>query len=161
MKLILQDNIKGRTIYKKVIPTVCKLESLLLDLQNNEFDIKKIKKWKISSYRAYGIDNIRVELQSHATLDEQKEIIKNHILNTDKMKLGAHVIDIYLVAYVAENFGAGKRIFLDFVLQSGITEKKKSAENIWSVGKPDGVFLNILNADGTVKDWKFLERWIE
>ena len=28
MKLILQDNIKGRTIYKKVIPTVCKLESL-------------------------------------------------------------------------------------------------------------------------------------
>lgn len=29
------------------------------------------------------------------------------------------------------------------------------------MGKGDGVYLNILNDDGSVKDWKFMQKWIE
>jgi hypothetical protein len=31
---------------------------------------------------------------------------------------------------------------------------------IWQVGKSDGVFLGILNNDGTVKDWDFMNKWV-
>ena len=39
--------------------------------------------------------------------------------------------------------------------------KKNSAQAIWQVGKGDGVYLGILNLDGTVKDWNFINKWIK
>ncbi|MPM58076.1 hypothetical protein SDC9_104905 [bioreactor metagenome] len=31
---------------------------------------------------------------------------------------------------------------------------------IYNVGKGDGVYLKILNEDGTVRDWGFMKQWI-
>jgi hypothetical protein len=31
----------------------------------------------------------------------------------------------------------------------------------WQVGKGDGVFLDVLNNDGTIKDWDFLINWLQ
>jgi hypothetical protein len=31
---------------------------------------------------------------------------------------------------------------------------------IYQVEKGDGVFLRILNNDGTVKDWEFMYKWV-
>ena len=41
------------------------------------------------------------------------------------MNFGAGCIDIYLVAYVAEQYKTGKQAFYEYVLKNGITDKKK------------------------------------
>ena len=41
-----------------------------------------------------------------------------------------------------------------------ITEKLGSAKAIYQVGKGDGIYLEILNNDGTIKDWNFFEKWV-
>ncbi len=46
-------------------------------------------------------------------------------------------------------------------MENGITDKEKSAQAIWSVGKGDGVYLEILHDNGLVKDWDFLRSWVE
>lgn len=46
-------------------------------------------------------------------------------------------------------------------MENGITDKEKSAQAIWSVGKGDGVYLEILHDNGLVKDWDFLKSWVE
>lgn len=75
-------------------------------------------------------------------------------------EIGASLADIYLVAYVAENFGKGKDTFFKYIKDTGISDKEKSASAIWQVGKGDGVYLGILYDDGTVKDWDFILKWI-
>jgi hypothetical protein len=64
------------------------------------------------------------------------------------------------VAYVAENYGPGKNIFFDYIKSSGISEKDNTAQAIWQVGKGDGIYLGLLNEDGTVMDWSFFTSWI-
>ena len=73
--------------------------------------------------------------------------------------LGASCIDIYLVAYVAENHGKGKDKFIKYIINNKISDKIGSAQAIWQVAKGDGVYLDILNDDGTVKDWNFIKEW--
>jgi len=75
-------------------------------------------------------------------------------------KLGASCVDIYLVAYVAEEYGTGKKVFFDYVKEKRISDKDNTAQAIWQVGKGDGVYLEILNEDGSVKDWSFFKRWL-
>ncbi len=70
------------------------------------------------------------------------------------------VFDIYLIAYVTETFGPGRTRFLQYATKSGITEKLNTAQAIWQVGKGDGVFLDILNDNGTIKDFEFIKKWI-
>lgn len=65
-------------------------------------------------YQAYHIDNIQDELLSHYKA-EQIELIKSHILSIQPKEIGANCIDIYLVAYVAENYGTGKITFFNFI----------------------------------------------
>jgi hypothetical protein len=40
------------------------------------------------------------------------------------------------------------------------SDKDNSANAIWQVGKGDGIYLGILNQDGSVKDWDFIKKWI-
>lgn len=47
-------------------------------------------------------------------------------------------------------------MFFDYVFKNGITEKEGSAQAIWQVGKDDGIYLGILNEDGSIKDWNFI-----
>lgn len=74
--------------------------------------------------------------------------------------LGASCIDIYLVAYVAVSFGEGREKFFDYIKQTKISDKDNSAQAIWQVGKGDGIYLGILNDDGTIKDWDFFKKWV-
>lgn len=86
--------------------------------------------------------------------------MKNHILSGNPNDFGANCVDIYLVANVAETCGAGKEPFCDYILSNGISEKENSAGAIWQVGKGDGVYLGVLNKDGTIRDRDFFVRWI-
>jgi hypothetical protein len=158
-KIYLPDNLRGRSIHDNVIPTVCNLKNMLLKLKELHGDVSLLKPWEKRSYDAYWIDKVKIKiLNSHK--EDWKEIIGNHILRGDPSDFGASCIDIYLVAYVAETFGAGKKRFFQYVKEKGISQKDNTAQAIWQVGKGDGVFLDILHDDGTIKDAEFIKKWI-
>jgi len=50
-------------------------------------------------------------------------------------------------------------MFFKYIREKEISDKENSAQAIWQVGKGDGVYLDILHNDGTVKDWGFIKEW--
>ncbi|PKM88453.1 MAG: hypothetical protein CVU87_07450 [Firmicutes bacterium HGW-Firmicutes-12] len=158
--IILPEKLRGRSIHEKVIPTVCNLKNMLDKLIEVCGDISQLKQWEKRSYQAYYIEGIKSDVLK-ASHEERVKIIRNHILSLDPHELGASCTDIYLVAVVAENYGAGKDIFFQYVKEKEITSESGSAQAIWQVGKGDGVYLGILNEDGSVKDWDFIARWVK
>jgi len=158
-KIPLPDNLRGRGIHNNVIPTVCNLENMLLKLKELNGNVSLLKPWEKRSYDAYGIDEVKIKIHnSHK--EEWKEIIRNHILQRDPSDFGASCIDIYLVAYVSETFGAGKKRFFQYVKENDISQKDNTAQAIWQVGKGDGLFLDILHDNGAIKDVEFIMKWI-
>jgi hypothetical protein len=155
----LPDNIRGRSISTNIIPTVCNLKNTIKKLVLVNGDYSQLKQWERRSYQAYHLDSIKSELLIAST-ERQIELIKFHILNIHPKEIGASCIDIYLVAFVAENYGPSKKIFFDYIKSSGISDKDNTAQAIWQVGKGDGIYLGLLNEDGTVKDWSFFTTWI-
>ena len=159
-KIQLPDNLRGRSIYDKIIPTVCNLKNMLEKLVKLKGDHSKLEQWEKRSYQAYLIDEIKTQILGTTNKDRWKEIINNHILSKEPSSLGASCIDMYLVAYVSENYGSGKENFSQFIEKKCISKKPNTAQAIWQVGKGDGVFLDILNKDGTIKDWGFFNKWV-
>jgi hypothetical protein len=158
-KILLPDNLRGRNLHNYVIPTVCNLRNMLSKLVDLNGDFSKLKQWEKRSYKAYKIDLVEFDILNSPAL-EWFCIIKEHILRIHPKELGPNCIDIYLVAYVSENYGIGKDVFFDYIKRNDISEKINSAQAIWQVGKGDGVYLKILNDDGTVRDWSFIKRWL-
>jgi hypothetical protein len=156
----IPSNLRGRSIHIKVIPTVCNLKNMIDKLVFVNGDKSQLKQWEKRSYNAYQIEKIKFQVMNSSP-DLRKGLIKQHILDGNPNDFGASCIDIYLVAYVAENFGPGKMRFFRYIKESGISEKVGTAQAIWQVGKGDGVYLGILNEDGTVKDWGFFDKWIQ
>ncbi|WHY88578.1 hypothetical protein QNH39_12360 [Neobacillus novalis] len=155
----LPNILRGRNIHHNVIPTVCNLKNMLNKLISVQGVYTQLKQWEKRSYQAYQIDEIKLAIL-FASDEQRKNLIKQHILSGSPNEFGASCIDIYLVAYVAETYGPGKAVFVDYIMKSGISEKVNSAQAIWQVGKGDGVYLEILNNDGTIRDWDFFAKWI-
>ena len=55
-----------------------------------------------------------------------------------------------------KNMDLVEPLFRNYILNKGISEKERSALAIWQVGKGDGVYLGILNEDGSIKDGTLL-----
>lgn len=155
----LPNNLQGRSLHVKVIPTVCNLENMLHKLIDALGDNSKLKRWETVSYKAYKIEDIKSKIMNSPS-SEWRDIIRKHILNNKPSYFGAGCIDIYLVAYVTETFGTEKEIFFKYIKDNKISEKFNSSNAIWQVGRGDGVYLGILNKDGTVKDWDFIKQWV-
>lgn len=155
----LPDNLKGRNINNKIIPTVCNLKNMLNKLFEVDGDFIQLKPWEKRSYKAYRIDEIYTKLLFSGR-NRWAEIIRNHILSKSQSEFGPSCIDIYLVGYVSETYGKGKERIFQYVKEKNISEKENSAQAIWQVGKGDGIFLGILNEDGTIKDWDFIKKWV-
>lgn len=156
----LPNNLRGRSIHSKVIPTVCNLENMLNKLVEVHGDFSRLKQWEKRSYKAYRLEDVKCEI-IYSPKSEWKQIIRRHILDGSPSDFGASCIDIYLVAYVADNYGKGKEKFFEYIKKNNISDKDNSAQAIWQVGKGDGVYLGILNDDGTIKDWGFVKAWLK
>jgi hypothetical protein len=156
----LPNNLRGRSIHSKVIPTVCNLENMLHKLVELHGDFSQLKQWEKRSYKSYNIEAIKSEI-IYSPKSEWIRILRQHILDITPSDLGASCIDIYLVAYVSESYGIGKERFFEYVKKNNISDKDNSAQAIWQVGKGDGVYLEILNEDGTIKDWNFIKEWLK
>jgi len=155
----MPDRIMGRGLDCKVIPTVCNLKNMLNKLKQVNSDLNQLEQWEKRSYKAYNIEDIKRDILS-ANQNDWPSIIRNHILTGDKSLFGASCVDVYLVAYVANKFGIGKGVFEKYIFDKQITEKINSVNAIWTVGKGDGVYLGVLNPDGSIKDVEFFEKWI-
>jgi pimeloyl-ACP methyl ester carboxylesterase len=158
--ITLPDNIRGRSIHSNIIPTVCNVKNMIEKLLKVNGDYSELKQWEKRSYQAYKIDKIQDKLLSSPLLN-RIELLKSHILILHPKDLGASCIDIYLVAYVAETYGKGKKTFFKYIRDVGISDKENTAQAIWQVGKGDGFYLGVLHDDGSIKDWNFFAKWIK
>ena len=158
-RFVFPNHLRGRSIYEKVIPTVCNLRNMLEKLSSVNGDYSRLKSWEKRSYEAYQLDRVKARILK-SKREDWKDIIRDHILSLDPQQIGASCIDIYLVAYVSENHGSGKSRFFQFIMDSRISQKNNTAQAIWQVGKGDGVFLDLLESDGTVKDYEFFKHWV-
>ena len=158
LKVVLPNHLRGRSLDTKVIPMLCHLKTTLNHLVELKGDASLLKQWEKRSYRAYCLGEIQ-DLIVESYPEEWPEIVKEHILSKDVNDLGASCIDIYLVAYVTETFGVGKEVFIDYVKSAGISTKDNTASAIWKVGKADGIYLGLLNGDGSIRDINFFRQW--
>jgi predicted house-cleaning noncanonical NTP pyrophosphatase (MazG superfamily) len=157
----LTDSLRGKNIFsERIIPTVCSVKIMLDKLREVAGEYANLKQWEKRSYKNYNIEEIKNQLLL-ADEEERISLLRKHILENDFSFLGANPFDIYIVAYVAENIGTGRTTFIDFCLKNGMAGTEKSANAIYQVGRSDGIYLNILNEDGTVKDWKFFKQWMK
>jgi hypothetical protein len=158
----LPPELKGKKINSpKIIPTVCNLKNMLKRLSENNGDFNKLEQWEKRCYNHYNIEKIKSKLfnfMEHS--NELVVLLRNHILNSNLDELGASPFDIYIVAFVSQNIGTGKKIFVEYCLNNGLAGTENSANAIYQVGKGDGVFLEILNEDGSIKDWEFIFKWL-
>ena len=158
-KINLVNSIHGKSIYSNVIPTVCNLRNLIVTLRESNGNTDQLKPWEKRCYKSYRLDELGYKLID-LTDNEIAEMVRNHLLKHDINHFGPNVLDIYFVAYVSETYGFNKAQFFNYLKDTGVTDRQGSANAIWQVGKGDGVFLNLLNDDGRVKDWTFFKQWI-
>ncbi len=154
----LADNIRGRSIYKKVIPTVCYLSNMLKRLDYVDGHFNQLRQWEKRSYKNYRIEDIEKDIL-HKSDKIKIAKIKKHILSLKKDDIGAACADIYLIAFVADNYKNGYRELKKWAFKEGITTKENSVKAIWSVGRSAGVYLGVLNKDGSIKDYDFFKKW--
>ena len=156
----LPYELRGKKIKsKRIIPTVCNIKNVLGKLAENGGEYSSLKPWEKRGYMHYNLEKIQKQILS-VDGEEQINILREHILNSSFEELGASPFDIYIVAYVSENIDIGKGSFIDYCLNNGMAGTTNSSNAIYQVGKGDGVFLKILNNDGTVRDWEFMNKWV-
>ena len=158
LKIVLPEHLRGRSLNTKVIPTLCGLKTMLTHLVELNGDASLLRQGEKRCYKAYCVNEIQ-DLILESYQEEWPEIMKSHILSKDPIELGASVIDIYLIAYVTETLGIGKEGFVQYIKDVGISTKDKTAKAIWNIGKNDGVYLGLLNSDGTIRDINFFRLW--
>lgn len=156
---LLNNHLNGRSIFKKVIPTVNTLNNLIKRLDEVHWDIKLLNNWEKPIYKAYLLDAIKSQL-IHVKNDERIDIIKKHILKTDSNFLGSHPICIYLIAYFLQRSeNPSLNDFKEFCIKNNISDKDHSASAIWQVGLNDGKFLNLFNDQYEIIDIDFFLVW--
>lgn len=158
-KIELPKVFRQRNIFVKVIPTVCNLKNMLNKLEENNWEFEKLKPWEKRSYESYKIDNVINEL-IQSKKNKRPSIIKENILKLYGDDIGASCIDIYLVGFVSEEYGIGIEHMFNLVKDKSISEKLNSAKAIYTVGKGDGIYLDLLYSDGKIKDLEFFHKWI-
>ncbi|MDE5977682.1 MAG: hypothetical protein K2G70_04350 [Turicibacter sp.] len=160
VKAMLPDHLRGRSITTRVIPMVSGLKVMLKHLVELNGDASLLRPWDKHCYKSYCMNEIQ-DLVLESYPEDWPEIMKEHLLRKDPCELGASAIDIYLVAYITENFGVGKDIFIHHIEEMGISTKASSAKAIWNIGKSDGVYLGVLNQDGSIRDFNFFSQWLQ
>lgn len=111
-----------------------------------------------SCYKFYELGEIEdILLDSYK--EEWPSIIKAHLLSKSPYELGGNVFAIFLIGHVTQTYGSGREIFFKAIKEIGITTKESLIKEIWKVGRCDGQYLGILNADGTVRDLNFFQQW--
>lgn len=158
-KFTLPNQLQGRDIFSRVIPTVNSLNNLCNSLDQMGWDYSKLKNWEKPSFNDYHLDHIKTALRQ-SDQKNRSRLIKSHLLQLNVQNLGPHPICIYLVAYFIQNSKfPDLEKFNKFVVDNGISNTKGSASAIWSVGINDGKFLGLFDINLNIIDLDFFEEW--
>ena len=142
LKIVLPDHLQGRSLTTKVIPMLCGLKTMLTHLVELNGDASMLRQWEKRCYKSYCINEIQ-DLLLESYQEDWPEILKEHLLSKDPCELGA----------------SAKDIFIQCIKDMGISTKDNTANAIWKVGKNDGVYLGLLNSDGSIRDINFFRQW--
>lgn len=155
-EITLSRTIRKRNIFIDIIPTVCNLRNMLTHLTNNNGDITKLKSWHLRSYYGYNIEPIKAIL----LISDEKQrikIIREHILIHFPANIGKHFVDVCLVAYASQNGVYERPPFRAFLEKIGV-KNEGSRNAICQVGFGDGIYLQLLHQDGSIKDCDFFKQ---
>lgn len=85
-KYTLPDNLRGRSINAKVIPTVCNLKNMMNKLVEVKGDYTQLKQWEKTSHKAYLIEEIEYRIMTSPQY-EWKDIVRDHILSKRHLQI--------------------------------------------------------------------------
>lgn len=157
--LLLPKIIRGINIYQDNIPTGCSLRTMLQKLIETNGNTSEFKKWELNCFDSYNLEPIKSKLVKCENESERIGIIKEHILDEFPINFGRNLVTIYLVAYIAETYGSGRPIFMGHLLPT--VSNEGSRQVIRNVGLGHGIYLGILNSNGSMRDFNFFKRLIE
>ncbi|MGJ1193299.1 hypothetical protein [Sphingobacterium siyangense] len=155
----LLPQIHGRSIFKRVIPTVNYLERTFKSLEQNRWSYTDLKSWEQQIIKGYALQDIIHELR---TEDQQSKvsIVRNQILKHNANDLGTYPLAIYLIVYFIQQTESNQyKSFVEFAQDNGITQNLNSISAIWSCGTKDGKYLGILDDSLKIIDIDFLHIW--
>jgi hypothetical protein len=158
LRKFLPNQLKKRSMTERVIPKGYSLKKMLNQLVESQGEFSALMPWEKSCYRDYELGEIQdIILESYK--EEWPCIIRTHLLSKEPKELGGNAAAIFLIAYVAETHGTGRNVFSKVIKEMGITSKEKTVRSLWRIGKSDGQYLGVINADGSVRDGNFLKQW--
>jgi len=156
--------LRGRQIQQgNVVPTVARLSNIIQQMNNaQQVDPATLRYYEIACLRKYDLTfDLRQEIINPQNGDDWISIVRRNILAMTFPPLGVHPFTIYTVAWIAEHYEGGRQTFLQIASDMHLAGTENSINAIWTVGRRDGMDLELLNNDGTVADWGFFRHWIE
>ena len=154
-----QTQIHGRSIFKRVIPTVNYLERTFKSLEKNGWSHTDLKSWEQQIIKGYALQDVIHELRA-ADQKSKVSIIRNQILKHNANDLGTYPIAIYLIVYFIQQTERNQyKYFVEFAQENGITQNLNSISAIWSCGTKDAKYLGILDERLNIIDINFLHTW--
>lgn len=153
--------LRGRNIINNIEPMKKTLKELLCELERNDWDKSRLIKNYSNLLNEYKLEAELIRIKE-AKYEKRVKIIKNHILKLYGNEISNKYICIYLVGYCTSlNLdGSIKMIINKLCTDVGVRYSSYMIKKIIDSGINDGVYLGILNNDGTIKDQVFFRNWI-
>ncbi|MFI8577804.1 hypothetical protein ACIGEL_19115 [Rossellomorea aquimaris] len=107
-------HLKRRNILQNVIPTVCNIKNMLDKLDLYQGDETILKSWEKRCFSNYRLNTIKEHLVIVST-ENRLHVLRKHILSLEPHELRSNVLDIYIIAFIAETYGPGKDNVVKFV----------------------------------------------
>jgi len=153
--------LRGRNIIENIEPKTQTISKLLSELDRNDWDRSKLVKKYNNLLNDYRLETVLVKLKE-AKQEKRIKIIKNQILELYGEEISSRYVCIYLVGYCKSlNLEDSLRKNVNkLCINGGVSYSSYMIKKIIDSGINDGVYLEILNKDGTIKDQTFFRNWI-
>lgn len=153
--------LRGRNIIENIEPKKQTLKELLSELEKNDWNRSRLLKKYNSLLDDYKLETVLIQLKE-AKEEKWVKIIKNQILKLYGDEIMNKYVCIYLVGYCTSlNLEDSlRKIVNKLCIDGGISYSSYKIKKIIDSGINDGVYLGILNNDGTIKDQTFFRNWI-
>lgn len=159
--LYLPDILRGRNIIEKIEFKKQSLKELIIELEDTDWEKDKLLKKYRGLLDDYKLNQLLTILKNSRKEDWIK-IIKKNILDLYGNEISNKYVCIYLVGYCAnlclEN--SLDDTLNKFLIDKGEKYTYYKIKKIIDSGINDGVYLGILNSNGSIKDEIFFRNWI-
>lgn len=159
--LCLPRILRGRDIIENIEPKKLTISELLNELEKKSWDRTRLGKRYNNLIDDYKLGALLMKLKE-VNKEKRTKIIKNEILELYGDEISSKYVCIYLVAYCTSlnlNYSL-RKIVAEMFNEAGLSYTYYKIKKIIDSGINDGVYLGILNTDGSIKDELFFKNWI-